>query len=131
MVERQVDIDALTLAYRRLVLWFGAQLVMNLASLTLHAFDPASIVGAILGLLFFLALLATVAALAYYGVRTAIALGSRGAWLWAVAMFVPCANVISLLALSSKATQACASRGVRVGLFGPKVETRDHDEQAG
>jgi len=39
--------------------------------------------------------------------------------LWAVAMCVPCANLIVLLLLNSRATAWCRERGIEVGLFGP------------
>ena len=131
MAEKEIEVAALTFAYRRLVLWFGAQLLLNMASVGLHAFEAGSAIAAVLSLLFVVGMLATIAALAYYGFRTAKALSSPVAWLWAVAMFVPCANVISLLALSSKATQACAARGISVGLLGPRVVAGDKNQQAG
>jgi hypothetical protein len=34
-------------------------------------------------------------------------------------MLIPCANIISLLAISSKATNACKANGIPVGLLGP------------
>jgi len=61
----------------------------------------------------------TLVAMAFYGYGTAKALGSKVAWLWALAMLIPCANVISLLAISSKATNACKAHGIPVGLLGP------------
>ena len=69
----------------------------------------------------------TILALAYYGYLTATALGSGVGWLWGLAMFVPCANVITLLLLSSKATTACRANGIKVGFFGPKVMTSGDD----
>jgi len=131
MTDTTVDVRALTLSYRRLVLWFGGQLVLNLGSFALPLFAPGRAIAALFGLVFAAAMLTTIGALAYFGFRTAKALGSRVAWLWAIAMFVPCANVISLLALSSKATQACATRGIPVGLFGPKVPSGESAQHAG
>ena len=131
MADREINVDALARAYRRLVLWFGAQLLLNIGSFALQGFEPDSAVGGILGLLMLLAMLMTVVALAYFGFCTAQALGSGVAWLWGVAMFVPCANVVSLLALSAKATKACAARGIPVGFLGPRVATRRTDQQAG
>ncbi len=78
-------------------------------------------IGAILGLGYLAGLIVTVCALAYYGYMTATALGSGVGWLWALAMFVPCANVITLLVLSSKATRMCRANGIPVGFFGPKL----------
>ena len=122
MTERPVDVPALRIAYRRLVLWFGAQLLLNANAgpVVLRAAPRPSLAISLLTGILGLATLATIVALAYYGFRTATALGSPAPWLWALAMFVPCLNVMSLLALSSKATQACAARGIPVGLLGPR-----------
>ena len=43
--------------------------------------------------------------------------------LWAIAMFLPCINVISLLVLSAKAQAWCKQHGVKVGFFGPTKES--------
>lgn len=81
-----------------------------------------------LAVLVSLAALTTFFALAYYGYRTANALGSSVGWLWALAMFVPCLNVITLLVLSSRATRACREHGVPVGFLGPKVPEHEPGE---
>lgn len=120
MADRSIDVSKLTVAYRRLVVWFGAQLLVNCGSFGFRAFQEQSILVALVQLAFAAAILVTVVALALYGFRTAQALGSPVAWLWAIAIFIPCINVLSLLALSSKATQACAARGIPVGFLGPK-----------
>ena len=114
-----IDVRALAVAYRRLVLWFGAQLVFQGIQIALHV----SGVGAppALDLVLGIGVLVTIPALAYFGFRTAQAMRSRVAWLWAIAMFIPCVNALTLLALSSRATQECSSRGIRVGLLGPSV----------
>jgi hypothetical protein len=117
----QVSISALAGAYRRLVLWFGAQLILNCGAMGAGPVLGDTILGGIVGLAALAGMLVTIGALAYYGYRTALALGSGVAWLWALAMFVPCANAITLLVLSSRATQACAAHGIPVGLLGPKV----------
>lgn len=120
MTERPVDVPALRIAYRRLVLWFGAQLVVNSGALALQSVERPTLAISLLAGILGLITLVTIVALAYFGFRTAKALGSPVPWLWALAMFVPCVNALSLLALSSKATQACAARGIPVGLLGPK-----------
>lgn len=114
-----IDLHSLAVAYRRLVLWFGAQLVLQGIQIAMHfsGVRSLSVLDEVLGL----GVLVTIPALAYFGFRTAQAMGSRVAWLWAIAMFVPCVNALTLLALSSRATQECASRGIRVGLLGPSV----------
>ncbi|MBK5256112.1 MAG: hypothetical protein JJE39_08770 [Vicinamibacteria bacterium] len=115
-----IDVPGLAHAYRRLVVWFGVQLVLSMVSSGNRT--PESGLGtALLSLLILAGVLTTLAALVYYGFRTAQALGSGAPWLWALAMFIPCANVLTLLALSSNATKACRDNGIPVGFLGPKV----------
>lgn len=57
--------------------------------------------------------------------RLARALGSAMAWLWTVAMIVPCLSLILLLTLNHRATVAIRAAGVRVGLFGARAEDVD------
>jgi hypothetical protein len=131
MAETEIDVGALTFAYRRLVLWFGGQLLLNIASFGLRALEAEGAIGALLSLLVVVGMFATIAALTYYGFRTAQALALPVAWRWGFAMFVPCANIISLIALSSKATQAWAARGISVGLLGPRIVAADKNQRAG
>jgi hypothetical protein len=105
------NISALALSYRQLVLWVGVQLLISLGLLVSNS----------LSLILFPALIVTIIALAFYAYRTAEALGSSSAPLWAVAMLIPCINVITLLVLSSKATDVCRANGVPVGFLGPRV----------
>lgn len=114
-----LDVSGLATAYRRLVLWFGAQLIVGFVRVvTEPAEGPVGLIGAAVVVV---GVLATMIALVYYGYRTAQALGSDAAWVWGAAMLVPCISLITLLVLSSKATRACKAHGVPVGLFGPKV----------
>jgi hypothetical protein len=121
-----VDSGKLAFAYRRLVLWFGAELLLFVGSFGLHAFSPESAIGAVLGISIMVAFWVTALALGYYGFRTAAALGSRVAWLWGIAMLVPYMNAISLLLLSSRASKACTAQGIPVGLLGPRL-AKSHD----
>jgi hypothetical protein len=110
----------LAVAYRNLVLCFGSQLLLFVVNVAANLTLPgpsAEAVGALVGLLG----LGSTAALAYFGYRTAEAMDSRVPWAWAVGMFVPCANVITLLILSSRATQMCRAAGIPVGFLGPKT----------
>jgi hypothetical protein len=116
----ELDVAGLAHAYRRLVLWFGAQLLVNCASQAGKGM-PDDMTRLLFSLVFLAVALATVGALVYYGFRTAQALGSDVAWLWALAMLIPCVNIITLLALSSQATSACRANGVEVGFLGPKI----------
>jgi hypothetical protein len=104
-------ISNLAISYRQLVLWVGVQIPISLGLLV---FDS-------LALILVPALVATIIALAFYAFRTAEALGSSSALLWAVAMLIPCINIITLLVLSSKATAVCRANGVPVGFLGPRV----------
>ncbi len=108
-----LDVAGLAAAYRRLVLWFGVQVI---ASLVMRAGEGSSL-GALAGLVTF----TSIVALAVYAYRVAIALGfvKADGWLWAIAMVLPLINVITLLVLSSKARRACRAHGVPMGLCGP------------
>jgi hypothetical protein len=140
MNEKPPDIPRLAIAYRRLVLWFGAQLFVNLASVLLQFAAPGGAVGSQAKPLMVPLTLATISssatatalaictlvifvALAFYAYRTADALGSRAPFVWAVAMVVPLVNIIGLLVLSSRAATLCQANGIPVGLFGPKLSS--------
>jgi hypothetical protein len=119
MATASIDVRALAGAYRNVVLWFGAQLLLNALSFAARGLDGGAAL--LISLVVLVGMLATLGALAYYGYRTAQALGSTVAWLWAVGMLVPCVNVVTLLALSSQATRACRENGIEVGLLGPRI----------
>jgi hypothetical protein len=121
MTQSPIDVGALAHAYRRLVLWFGVQLLLSISSAAIQAATADAAVGVLLSFLILGGMLATLAALVYYGYRTANALGSGVAWLWGVGMLIPCVNVITLLTLSAKATRACRANNIEVGFLGPKV----------
>jgi hypothetical protein len=108
--KRAINVRALARHYRQLVGIVGLQLLIS----PLFLSDT-------LALLVLPATIATSIALTYCAYRTAEALGSPSAALWAVAMFVPCVNIFTLLALSSNATAACRAAGIKVGFLGPEV----------
>ncbi len=110
--ERTLDTKALAFNYRAVVLLVGVQMIASAVSRSM----PGP-----LALLLSLVLLGTIFALPVFAYRTARALGSDIAWLWAILVFVPCVNLVALLVLSSLATAACRKRGIPVGLLGPKV----------
>ena len=116
-----IDVSGLAFAYRRLVLWFGVQLVVHFGSVALSLSEGQSVAKGILNLGLIALLIVTIIALAYYGLRTATALGSNFGWLWGFAMFVPCLNAITLLVLSSRATSMCRANNIPVGFFGPRL----------
>lgn len=114
------NVQQLSVSYKRLVLWFGVQLLLAIVGAIALVVLGETVLGIAVALVRVVGLLVTVVALAVYSYRTAVALGSRVGALWAVAMVIPFVNVISLLALSSKATRACRAAGVPVGFLGPK-----------
>jgi hypothetical protein len=109
--QSQQDLSALARNYRSLVLGVGAQLLLGAVYRTMP--ETVLFVGP--------ALLATIVALMYFAYKTAQALGSPYGALWAVAMLVPCLNILTLLVLSSKATAVCRANGIPVGFLGPKI----------
>ncbi len=121
MNEKPPDIPRLAIAYRRLVLWFGAQLYLNIIS-----FGLSEVLGHRWAIPWRIALalanFVIVVALAYYSYRTAQACGSTEPALWLVAVVL--FNVIALLFLSSKAAAICREKGIPVGLLGPTLPSR-------
>jgi hypothetical protein len=144
MAEASLNLPDLAIAYRRLVLWYGAQLLVagyqvssQFPFKTTSPFRPvgrffvfttttttteAGLGYAILLSVLSFVSLVIVAAIMFYAYRTARALGpwSSSPALWALAMLTPLVNLVALLALSSKANQVCRAHGIPVGLFGPK-----------
>lgn len=116
-----LDAPALAHAYRRLVLWFAAQLVLIPLALPLNALPHPSPGTSLLALAILVVSFGASVALAFYAYRTAAALSSSAAVLWAIGMFLPCVGVLVLLALSAIATRACKAHGIRVGWLGPEL----------
>jgi pheromone shutdown protein TraB len=116
----EARIRQLAPAYRRLVVWFGVQLLLDVGILALQGMSvgPARL---LLDYALTTGSLIAAGALAYYAYRTAAAVASDVPWLWAIAMLIPCANVIALVALNSQAKRACRYHGIPVGLLGPKA----------
>jgi hypothetical protein len=116
-----INVGALSAAYRRLVLWVGVQLVFAVTGeLLIESLEP-SWFAIVLSLANTAVVLTSIVMLSIQAFRTAKALGSRVGLLWAIAMVIPLVNLITLLALSSKATRACRKAGIPVGLLGPKM----------
>ncbi|HEV7426862.1 MAG TPA: hypothetical protein VGQ46_10885 [Thermoanaerobaculia bacterium] len=119
-MTRNIDVPRLAYAYRRLVLWFGAQLYVNVASFFLQP-----VIGqrwaVPLRIALTIANLVIVAALAYYSYRTAEALGAPNPAVWPVGLVL--FNFIALALLSSKAATVCREQGIPVGLLGPKLSS--------
>jgi hypothetical protein len=122
-----LDARGLAHAYRRLVLWFGAQLVLIPLALPLNATSPLGTGAQLLALAILVFSFAASVALAVYAYRTALALGSSAAVLWAIGTFLPGVGVLVLLALSARATRTCKASGIPVGLLGPKLPPEPSD----
>jgi hypothetical protein len=133
ITKHTLDPSQLAFSYRRLVLWFGVQLVVALVGPIVTLAVGESTLGLVVLMLRLIALLGTVVALAVYAYKTAEALGSSVGALWAVAMLIPCANVVTILVLSSRATAACRAAGIPVGFLGPKQVSvpQTHKESPG
>ena len=116
-----LDVANLARAYRRLVLWFGVQLLLTILGPLIFLLTRPSPLLAIVALLRVAGMLATVVALVIYAYKTALTLRSKVPVVWGVAMLVPLVNAITLLVLSAKATKACRAAGIPVGFLGPKL----------
>ena len=122
MTEQKLDPGKLAAAYRSLVLWFGVQLAVAILGTVASLMAGETILGAAIMVVRLIVVLATIVPLVFYAYRTAEALGSRSSAVWAVAMLLPLVNIVTLLALSSKATAACRAAGIEVGFLGPKLD---------
>ena len=118
----------LAVAYRNLVLCFGGQLTVELTNVVGNLTLPR-MVARPLGTVVAILMLGSAAALVYFGYRTAQAMGSSAAWVWAAGMMLPCLNVITLLVVSSRATQMCRAAGIPVGFLGPRLPAAPIDRQ--
>lgn len=116
-----LDVSELATAFRRLVLWFGAHLILVAPSMGLQQLAGEGSVWKLMSFLLLTAGVVMEVVLVYYGYRTAKALGSGAAWVWGIAVLVPVLNLVILVALNLKATRACKAHGVPVGFFGPKA----------
>jgi len=140
MAETSLNLPDLTVAYRRLVLWVGVNVVATLSAMLLQTMWPHQRQESGLLSLFTLTTvdggpgylvlsyvlstlnLVVLSALMLYTYRTAKALGLSSLTLWGsvLAMLVPLVPIIIVLGVfSSKAAKACRDNGIPVGLFGP------------
>jgi hypothetical protein len=114
------EAEAIARLYRRLVLLVGAQLLLGVLANMLSVVRSGGI------LLLLLAAPVTIG-ISIFTVVTAYKLSDRLKAglpiLWAIAMFIPCINIITLLALSATATSWCRRHGIKVGFFGPTKES--------
>jgi hypothetical protein len=108
--------------YRRLVLLVGFQILLGLVQAPLQA--VAAQQGALAGVLVILiALMGLLVAISITAYNLSRHLGEGLPLLWAIAMFLPCINILVLLVLSSKAQAWCQRYGLKVGFLGPTKES--------
>ena len=116
--------ERVAVLYRRIVLLVGAQLLSSCFGQVLaggaQGSDVLILITSMLTLLATLAIGVLSAVAAYQLMRE---MGSSVPWLWAIALFVPCVNIITLLVVSARATSWCKERGIKVGLLGPTKES--------
>lgn len=121
------EAEAIAKLYRRLVLAVGGQLLLsliaNLMSATSNPGGGAAVVVGLLAIVILIAVIVAEVVIVGTAYKLARRLGSGTPVLWAVAMFIPCINILTLLALSSKATSWCRRHGIKVGLLGPTKES--------
>jgi len=115
-------------AYRRLVLAVLGQVAFGVTSravtITIRRAGADDTGGALVvsfGIFLIALVLLIGVAVNAYAVVTGMGLGKPV--LWAVAMCVPCVNLIVLLLLNRRATAWCREKGIEVGLLGPTRES--------
>jgi hypothetical protein len=118
IVENAVAIARL---YRRLVLVVGLQLLLTVARVPLLTMASSAAVPLAIAVALAVLGLSVVLSVTAYQLAGQMGLGSPLAW--AVAMFLPCINILSLLVLSSKAQAWCKQNDIKVGLLGPTQES--------
>jgi len=109
--DHHINISVLASSYRQLVVWVLFQLLLSVGLLLSE--NLTLILGPVL--------FATIIVLSFLAYRTAGALGSSAAPVWAFAMLIPVVNIVTLLSLSSRATRVCRANGVTVGFLGPRI----------
>jgi hypothetical protein len=108
--------------YRRLVLLVGLQILVSFARFPAILQERSIVALAIqlVGLVVALGVYVATAVTAYQLTRH---LGESLPVLWAIAMFIPCINLITLLVISSRAQTWCRQYGIKVGLLGPTKQS--------
>jgi len=117
------DAEVIARLYRRLVVLIGLQILLYVLVQTLTAGSRGSLTTAFLGLVAVAALFGIFITVAVTAYKLSARLGAGMPILWAIAMFLPCINIITLLALSSKAQTWCRQYGIKVGFLGPTPES--------
>ena len=100
------------LLQKRLIYAFSLQILFGLAARVVETHDE---------IVFLVCALIALGCLLFgvvYGYQLARNLGRSGV-IFVIGLFIPCLNLLVLLALTSAATRVLKNGGVEVGLFGP------------
>jgi len=112
-------------SFRGVLTYFGLQYLIGFGMQMAGGVAQASPDAApLVGLVFIGGVIAAVVCLVMLLVsvyKCSSAMGAVGV-LWVIAMFFPCLNLITLLAINSKAKSFLENRGVKVGFLGPSPE---------
>jgi hypothetical protein len=111
------EAEAITRLYRRLILLVGGEFLLNFVVLALLGKDFSA------GMLSFLVMFAVSVFIAITAYDLSKWLDTGSPLFWALALFLPCLNVLSLLFLSLSATSWCRRHGFKVGFLGPTGES--------
>ena len=112
--------EAIARLYRRLVLLVGLQILLSIAQLPLQQSSGLWIL--VLALIT-LVLLGTIVAIVVTAYQLTRHLASGWPIVSAIAMLIPCINILTLLVISSRAQSWCRRYGIKVGLLGPSKES--------
>ncbi|HEX4498544.1 MAG TPA: hypothetical protein VIE43_22900 [Thermoanaerobaculia bacterium] len=109
--------------YRRLVLLVGFQILLTVARIPLLMLVGASPILGLMGVAVGVVVVGSSLILCITAYQLAGQMGLGSPLAWALVMFLPCINVLSLLVLSSKAQAWCRQNDIKVGLLGPTRES--------
>jgi hypothetical protein len=115
------EAEGIAKLYRRLVLLVGLQILLSFGQIPMIQVPEAQ--KALVGMVTLGVLLVVLVAIAVTAYQLTLLLDSGSPVLWAIAMFLPCINILVLLVLSSKAQDWCRRYGIKVGFFGPTKES--------
>jgi hypothetical protein len=113
------NLYAIAINQRRLLLTFGFQILCNATEFFVGATGAAAPIVAVAALILWVV---GVVCSIIFMYRLASALSLAGV-LYAILMIFPCIGLITLLIVSSRATKALKTAGVKVGLFGVSSRT--------
>lgn len=115
------EAEGIARLYRRLVLLVGLQILLGFVQIPLAGIPEAQ--KAQVGMVVLAVLLVVLVAIAVTAYQLTLLLDTGSPVFWAIAMFLPCLNILILLVLSAKAQDWCRRYGIKVGFFGPTKES--------